>query len=847
MFILTLIQNVALLIALTAGFEVFIARFRRGTLIYQLLVGLLLGSVAVVSMMTPFRWSEGIIFDGRSILICISGMFGGPLAALLSALMAGGYRVWLGGAGAPVGVAVIAEAAAVGVGSYYLRQRLGRPYRGWELWAIGLLVHVIMVALFLLLPGGVGVVRQMGPPMLFLYPLALMLVCLLFQDREAHVHSHQLLRESEERYRTLVDKASDGIIVVDAQHNVVDVNPSACAMLGYSRCAMLGYSREELCQRNFNELIYAEDLPGMQQHFAMMKQGKTARMEHRLVHRDGTLVEVEVSGRRLPDGWMQGIVRNVGERKRVQTALAAREKLLNKILDILPVGLWLTDRQGRLVRSNPEGRRIWGAEPLVGREEYGVFRARRLPSGEEVTPDDWALVRTINEGAAVLGEMLEIDAFDGQKRTILNYAAPVLDEEGNVEAAVVVNLDISALRQAEEEKERLSERLLQAQKIESIGRLAGGVAHDFNNWLAVILGRVEKVLPRLSPQHEIYNDLMEIRNAAERAANLTRQLLTFARQQTAQPRLLNLNTTISNTLTMLRRLIGEDIELIWRPGEALWAVEIDPSQVDQVLANLLVNARDAISGVGQVVIETRNVVCDARYQTEDVGFIPGEYVLLSVSDTGSGMDAQVRSHLFEPFFTTKEVGKGTGLGLATVYGIVRQNGGWIHVYSESGEGTTFHIYLPRADGQAAEGEEVRDETLCTPLAERPGGSETILLVEDEVPLLEMAADTLSELGYAVLTANSPANALRLAQEGSSPIDLLITDVIMPGMNGRELAEQLRALQPQMRCLFMSGYTADIITNHGMLEEGVSFIQKPFTLNELASSVRRALATGRQGQ
>ncbi|NPV87776.1 MAG: PAS domain S-box protein [Anaerolineae bacterium] len=836
MLILTLIQNVALLIALTAGFEVFMARFRRGTLIYQLLVGLLFGGVAVVSMMTPFRWSEGIIFDGRSIIICVSGMFGGPLAALISTLMAGSYRMWLGGVGAPVGVAVIAEAALVGVGSYYLRQRLGRAYRGWELWGIGLLVHVIMVALFLLLPNGTAVVRQVGVVTLVLYPPALMLVCLLFQDQEAHVQSSWLLRESEERYRTLVEQASDGIFVVDAQRNVVDVNPSGCAMLGYSR--------EELCQRNLNELIYAEDLPGTEQHFAAMQQGKTVRMEHRLVHRDGSLVAVEVSGRKLPDGRLQGIVRDVGERRRAQAALAAREKLLNKILDILPVGLWLADRQGRLVRSNPEGRRIWGAEPLVGREEYGVFRARRLPSGEEVAADDWALVHTINEGATVLGEMLEIDAFDGQKRAILNYCAPVLDEEGKVEAAVIVNLDITALRKAEEEKERLSAQLLQAQKMESIGRLAGGVAHDFNNWLAVILGRVEKVLPRLSPQDAIYNDLMEIRKAAERAANLTRQLLAFARQQTAQPRLLDLNTTISNMLTMLRRLIGEDIELIWRPGDGLWAVEMDPSQVDQVLANLLVNARDAINGVGQVVIETRNVVCDARYQTADVSFIPGEYVLLTVSDTGSGMDEQVQSHLFEPFFTTKEVGKGTGLGLATVYGIVRQNGGWIHVYSEPEKGTTFHIYLPRASGQAAKEEE---EGLHPALAERPGGSETVLLVEDELPLLEMAADTLSELGYVVLTANSPGDALRLVQGEDSAIDLLITDVIMPGMNGRELAEQLRALQPQMRCLFMSGYTADIIANHGMLEEGVSFIQKPFTLDGLASSVRRALEAGRQGQ
>lgn len=309
--------------------------------------------------------------------------------------------------------------------------------------------------------------------------------------------------------------------------------------------------------------------------------------------------------------------------------------------------------------------------------------------------------------------------------------------------------------------------------------------------------------------------------------------MAFARRQTVRPELLDLNDTVAGMLRMLGRLIGEDIELVWKPGPNLGQVLIDPSQVDQILANLVVNARDAIGGVGQVVIETENVTLDEPYAARRPEVIPGRYVMLAVSDNGRGMDADTLANLFEPFFTTKPIGQGTGLGLATVYGIVKQNEGFINVYSEVGQGATFRIYLPRHDAepQAAEA------------AERPqlaGGHEAVLLVEDEQPLLELGRRILQQLGYTVLAARSPAEALALAQEHEGPIHLLVTDVVMPEMNGRELAERLRLLRPEMKCLYMSGYTANVIAHRGVVDEGVQFLQKPFTVASIAAQVRAAL-------
>ncbi len=394
--------------------------------------------------------------------------------------------------------------------------------------------------------------------------------------------------------------------------------------------------------------------------------------------------------------------------------------------------------------------------------------------------------------------------------------------------------DVTERKQAEKEHEKLRAQLAQAQKMESVGRLAGGVAHDFNNLLSVILGYTELALEQVNASVPLHADLKEVYNAARRSAEITRKLLAFARKQPISPRVLDLNETVESMMKMLRRLIGEDIDLVWRPGATTGLVRVDPSQVDQILANLCLNARDAIAGVGKITIETAPATLDAAFCAAHAGSIRGDYALLAVSDTGCGMDADALSHVFEPFYTTKDMGHGTGLGLATVYGIVKQNNGFIDVTSQPKTGTAFCIYLPSYVGTASLSEKCSEADL--PM----GNGETVLIVEDDAPILSLAKIMLDRLGYTVLTAATPDRAMELAQANRGRIDLLLTDVVMPMMNGRDLANRLQSAYPDLKVLFMSGYTADVIAHRGALEAGVSFLQKPFGNRELANKVRATL-------
>lgn len=398
---------------------------------------------------------------------------------------------------------------------------------------------------------------------------------------------------------------------------------------------------------------------------------------------------------------------------------------------------------------------------------------------------------------------------------------------------IAVVRDISDRKEAEADRARLETQLQQARKIEFIGRLAGGVAHDFNNMLTVILGQAELALLKIEPSDPLAAHFTEIQKTAQRSADLTRQLLAFARQQTVTPKVLDLNERVTALLKMLQRLIGENIQLIWQPSPELSMIKMDPSQIDQILINLCINARDAIGGSGTIFIETSGCTIDADYCATHLDAMPGEYVRLTVRDDGQGMDEETLAHIFEPFFTTKAVGSGTGLGLATVYGVVTQNNGFVAIDSEPGKGSIFSIHLPRCNDACQR--ETADGTRRV-----PGGQETVLVVEDEAAILEVTTMILREQGYSVLAANSPGEAIRMAREHAGGISLLVTDVIMPETNGLLLAEKLRLLHPHMKQLFMSGYTANVIAHHGVLDEGIEFIQKPFSLSDLAAKVREVL-------
>ena len=421
---------------------------------------------------------------------------------------------------------------------------------------------------------------------------------------------------------------------------------------------------------------------------------------------------------------------------------------------------------------------------------------------------------------------------DQDYRWILIDAIPL--DEGGEDVVYTTFSDITERKRAEVRQKELIEQLSQAQKMESVGRLAGGVAHDFNNMLSVILGYTDMALEKIPPEDPLHKDMRAVINAAQRSVDITRQLLAFARKQAINPKPLDLNEAVEGMLKMLRRLIGEDINLIWRPCAGSAVIFTDHSQLDQVLANLCVNARDAIAGVGKLIIETDIVWLDESYAADREGFKPGQYVLLAVSDDGCGMDKENMEHIFEPFFTTKEVGKGTGLGLSTVYGIVRQNDAFINVYSEPGQGTTFKIYLPLHAQMMAEKAE------DGPAKTAEGRGETVLIAEDESAILDLATKILEGLGYVVLRASTPSRALELAQEHAGKIDLLVTDVVMPEMNGYELAEKLNRLCPGLKAVYMSGYTEDVLADRRDVFQEANFIQKPFTMKEMAQKVRKTL-------
>ncbi len=485
--------------------------------------------------------------------------------------------------------------------------------------------------------------------------------------------------------------------------------------------------------------------------------------------------------------------------------------------------IWILDKDQKIVRTNRVAEEMFqvNAHEILGCQCWTV--AHGCNHQIEDCPIPLAKKSKCRES-------MEIQMGENWFEVVVD---PILADDNEYLGAVHIVTDITKRKNEEEEKEKLQQQLLQSQKMEAVGRLAGGVAHDFNNMLGVIIGYAELTMRDLQPETKVFNNLTEVHEAANRSVNLVRQLLAFARRQTAVPKILDLNDTVGGLLSMIRRLIGEDIDLVWVPGANIHLIKIDPAQLDQVLANLCVNARDAITGVGKITVQTKNVSIDEAYSNKHAGFIPGEYVMLAVSDDGCGMGEETVNYIFEPFFTTKEDSKGTGLGLATVYGIVKQNAGFINVYSEPGQGTTFKLYFPRS-------EEVPRiaQTHVEPTLKK--GNETVLLVEDEETILRLSADILTNFGYTVLSAKTPKEALALVETHPADIHLLITDVVMPEMNGKELADKIVHLKPAIKIMYMSGYTSDIIIHRGVLQENVHFLQKPFTIDSITTKVREVL-------
>jgi PAS domain S-box-containing protein len=623
------------------------------------------------------------------------------------------------------------------------------------------------------------------------------------------------LRESEERYRDLVENAQDIIYSHDLRGHYTSSNRAGEEITGYTLAESL--------KLNLADTVAPEYVSKARDMLARKLAGENVTAyELELVAKDGHRVPVEVNTRLvLQDGvpvGVTGVARDITDRKRAEAELRRLAAAVEETADSIVI----TDREGNIQYVNPAFERITG----YAKDEVLGQNPRILKSGKTDPSVYKELWETITRGEVWTGhltnrrkdgtffeERVTISSIYNETREIVNYVA---------------------VKQDTSDMTLLEEQLRQSQKMEAIGQLAGGVAHDFNNLLTAINGYSALALQRLEHGHPIRSYLEEVKKAGDRAANLTRQLLAFGRKQILQPLALDLNAVVTDMNKMLRRLIGEDIVLTAKLDPSLKKIKADPGQIEQVLVNLVVNARDAMPQGGELIIETSGVELDLEYTKTHVGVSPGQYAMLAVSDTGTGMNEKTQARIFDPFFTTKEKGKGTGLGLSTVYGIVKQSGGNIVVYSEPGHGTTFKVYLPQLATA------VEKTAVAVPEPALPEGSETILLVEDEDVVRGLAAKILGQAGYRVLVAARGEEAITLCGQSTEPIHLLLTDVVMPEMSGKEVADRARALVPGLRVVFMSGYTDEAIVHHGVLDADVEFIQKPFTPSALVKKVREVL-------
>jgi len=633
----------------------------------------------------------------------------------------------------------------------------------------------------------------------------------------------------------IIENSGALIFVKDLESRYILINSKWQEVTGLSHEQTLGKSNLELFPGETGKQFHDNDMivikSGKLQEFEeVLKQGSSIRYFHS--------IKFPMKDQLGKITGTCGMATEITDRKKADESIRESEEKYRLIAENMGNSISVLNMDLEYIYVTPNIEKTLG----IPADEY-MKRGLR----EAMTPESFAHVMTIFEEEMALemagtadpkrSRVTELETYrsDGSTIWMENVSSFIRDKNGVPISVLTVSRDITDRKKAEEEKEKLQNQLIQAQKMESVGRLAGGVAHDFNNMLSVIIGRAELALAKIDDFFPTFYELTEIKNAAERSAELTGQLLAFARKQVVAPKIISLNEIIEKMFGMLKRLIGEDTELQWHPSKELWQIKIDPSQVDQILANLCVNAKDAIKTDGVINIETKNVVMSSLNLNNLPGMVPGEFVLLTVTDNGTGMTPEIMKNIFEPFFTTKEVGRGTGLGLATIYGIVKQNQGYIYAESKPGEGSVFKLYFPR---ELKRSSEIKTEVNY----ENPDGSgQTILIVEDEPALLEMCRLMLQNFGYNILTANSPGEAIRIAIEHSGEINMVITDVVMPEMNGRELAKKLTSLYPSIKCLFMSGYTADIIASHGVLNKETNFIQKPFSMKLFGEKVKTLLA------
>jgi len=699
--------------------------------------------------------------------------------------------------------------------------------REWLLWSAAVAVTLLLTAglASFVLPGVGESDLSSFLPQVVRGLLGLVLIFdiyTLYQQLQIHrIRSEWVKRE--ELFRLISENAADLIAVVDMHGNRIYNS------LSYKK--VLGYSPEELRSSSSFEQIHPEDRERVKVAAdEAWRTGVGRPMEYRIRHKDGTWREMESTASviRHPTGESDKLVivnRDVTERKRAAEAVQRSEASFRSVVGDAPYGIFKADLNGKFLMVNP------ALEKMLGYKSVDELLTVNLAKDIYRHPAEHQRVSELFLRDQHFKDVeVEWKRKDGTFITVRCSGWPVKNESGSY---------IEVFAEDVTERRVLERQLRMAQKMEAVGRLSGGIAHDFNNLLGVIIGYIQVIKRNLVPGQPSYEYAEEIEKAGQRAVSLTRQLLAFSRQQVLEPVILNLNTLVSEMEKMLPRLIGEDIQLNLILDPVIGQVKADPGQIEQVVMNLAVNARDAMPDGGKLTIQTANADLDAAFAREHPGSVPGQYVVLAVTDTGTGMDPETQAQIFEPFFTTKGRDKGTGLGLATVYGVVKQSSGYITVESEKGKGALFTVYLPRVDQPVA----TKCDSIQAPLT--VSGSETILLVEDAEPLRKLAHMFLRSNGYQVLTAADGAEAQQVAARNPGPIHLLLTDVVMPGINGRVLAERLAPRYPTMKVLYMSGYTDSFIAGHGVLEQGVHLLHKPFTEEALMRKIRELLDAGKE--
>jgi PAS domain S-box-containing protein len=658
----------------------------------------------------------------------------------------------------------------------------------------------------------------------FFWSVVLVMVSFAAASGRLFVVQKQLLVSSRELQKNLgllqgiTEGTTDAVFVKDLQGRYLMMNSAGARFLSRSVDEVIGKDDVELFSPEVGRRI-------MQRDREVIQSGETQTYEEPATAAGVTRMFLATKGPYSdPSGkviGLLGICRDISDRKLAEEAMRRSQQRLSIHFEHTPLAVVEWDLEFRVVAWNPSAERVFGYSrgEAIGQHGSFIVPAQFRQYVDQVWQD------LLNQRGGTRNTNDNVTK-DGRTISCEWYNTPLVDDSGRV-------LGVASLVQDVTERVALEERLRQSQKMEAVGRLAGGVAHDFNNLLTVILGYSQILAEGLPAGSRLADSTAQIKSAADKASGITRQLLAFSRKQVLSPRVINLNDIMLNLDSLLRRLIGEDIEVLTVPDKGLGSVRADPGQIEQVIMNLALNARDAMPRGGKLTLETSNAQLDESYARRHQPAEPGRYVMLAVSDTGHGMSAETQARIFEPFYTTKEVGKGTGLGLSMVYGIVKQSGGYIWVYSEPDRGTTFKIYLPRVDQPAEVTAENRSKTVQR-------GTETILLVEDDAQLRQLSSSVLAHCGYKMLVAASPEEGVGICRENHRDIHLLITDVVMPRMNGRQLAEQVAQISPNIRVLYISGYTSNAIVHYGVLDPGLWFLPKPFSLSSLVAKVREVL-------